>query len=106
MESTGPRPDLVAARVATSDFVNQRASTSSRPSTFVPSPAARARKPTISPAGNGHPCQRVKIAKELRQAKQPTMYVLDEPTTGLHMDDTDTLLRRDPPRRPRRDVTA
>ena len=41
---------------------------------------------------SGGECQRVKIAKELREAKQPTTYVLDEPTTGLHMTDIDTLL--------------
>lgn len=34
----------------------------------------------------------MKIAKELRQAEQPTTDVLDEPTTGLHLDDIDTLL--------------
>ncbi|WP_433168394.1 ATP-binding cassette domain-containing protein [Kribbella sp. CA-247076] len=41
---------------------------------------------------SGGECQRVKIAKELRQADQPTTYVLDEPTTGLHLSDIDTLL--------------
>ncbi|WP_199433237.1 ATP-binding cassette domain-containing protein [Qaidamihabitans albus] len=41
---------------------------------------------------SGGECQRVKIAKELRQATRPTTYVLDEPTTGLHMNDIDTLL--------------
>ncbi|WP_328992810.1 ATP-binding cassette domain-containing protein [Kribbella sp. NBC_01245] len=41
---------------------------------------------------SGGECQRVKIAKELRQADQPTTYVLDEPTTGLHLNDIDTLL--------------
>ncbi|MFI7060887.1 ATP-binding cassette domain-containing protein [Kribbella sp. NPDC050124] len=41
---------------------------------------------------SGGECQRVKIAKELREAGEPTTYVLDEPTTGLHLDDIDTLL--------------
>jgi excinuclease UvrABC ATPase subunit len=41
---------------------------------------------------SGGECQRVKIAKELREAKQPSTYVLDEPTTGLHMTDIGTLL--------------
>src|SRR5699024_4386248 len=36
--------------------------------------------------------QRVKIAKELREAHEPNVYVLDEPTTGLHLRDIDTLL--------------
>jgi excinuclease UvrABC ATPase subunit len=41
---------------------------------------------------SGGECQRVKIAKELRQAEEPTTYVLDEPTTGLHLSDIDMLL--------------
>lgn len=41
---------------------------------------------------SGGECQRVKIAKELREVEQTTTYVLDEPTTGLHMSDIDALL--------------
>ncbi|WP_158894313.1 ATP-binding cassette domain-containing protein [Amycolatopsis anabasis] len=41
---------------------------------------------------SGGECQRVKIAKELRDTTGPTLYVLDEPTTGLHLRDIDTLL--------------
>jgi len=41
---------------------------------------------------SGGECQRVKIAKQLRDATEPSLYVLDEPTTGLHLGDIDTLL--------------
>ncbi|MBV9846813.1 MAG: ATP-binding cassette domain-containing protein, partial [Kutzneria sp.] len=41
---------------------------------------------------SGGECQRVKIAKELRDTTGSALYVLDEPTTGLHLRDIDTLL--------------
>ena len=41
---------------------------------------------------SGGEAQRVKIAKQLRTVERPTVYVLDEPTTGLHLRDIDTLL--------------
>jgi excinuclease UvrABC ATPase subunit len=42
---------------------------------------------------SGGECQRVKIARELREAPEPSLYVLDEPTTGLHLRDIDTLVQ-------------
>jgi excinuclease UvrABC ATPase subunit len=39
---------------------------------------------------SGGECQRIKLASELH--KQGSIYVLDEPTTGLHMSDTRHLL--------------
>lgn len=40
---------------------------------------------------SGGECQRIKLAGELN--KQGSIYVLDEPTTGLHMSDVGNLLR-------------
>jgi excinuclease UvrABC ATPase subunit len=39
---------------------------------------------------SGGECQRIKLASELH--KDGSVYVMDEPTTGLHMSDTDHLL--------------
>jgi excinuclease UvrABC ATPase subunit len=40
---------------------------------------------------SGGECQRIKIASELH--KNGNIYILDEPTTGLHMSDINNLLR-------------
>ncbi len=104
-EGTGFRPEALAMTLDGLSIADVESLTIAEAARRLPAPKVREGLADLEAVGLGYlrlgqplstlsggESQRVKIARELRSSSPGSLYVLDEPTTGLHPADIETLM--------------